>query len=507
MSNGSKPRTGFQDRKWWSNVHQSFRHKITRLYDGVRNAETGNFVSDYNAMTSALQKLVREAADEQARLRAFGGTWSFSPVAATDGRLIDTRNLNGVIRVSAASVDPAYPGDAAGLLFVQCGISILDLNKRLQDKGRCLKTSGASNGQTIAGAVSAGTHGSAIDFGAMPDFVVGLHLIVGPGRHVYLERASLPVVKASFADRLGAEHVRDDHLFDAALVSFGSFGLVHGLMIETEPLFLLEAHRKRMPLDAALRRAIGTLDFTDLALPHKPERPYHFQVVINPHNVGGGVYVTSMYKRPHRNDYTPPQPSGGLGAGDDAIAVVGALLSIAPGLTPLLANFLIENNYKEFTEPIVGTRGEIFAYTTSRRKAASMAVGVPLDQAVQALDATLDVHRRHGPFPGVFALRFVQRSGALLGFTRFDPTCVLEIDGPDTGDTREFYRQVWRGLEQAGVPFTFHWGKLHELDAAGVQAMYGDAVDRWLEARRQLLDPALREVFSSPWLAGLGLDA
>jgi len=75
---------------------------------------------------------------------------------------------------------------------------------------------------------------------------------------------------------LGAILVRDDHLFNAALVSFGSFGVIHGVVIEAEPLALLEATRKRLPLNADLRRAIRTLDLTGLALPHRGRRACSF---------------------------------------------------------------------------------------------------------------------------------------------------------------------------------------------------------------------------------------
>ena len=53
---------------------------------------------------------------------------------------------------------------------------------------------GASNGQTIVGAMSTGAHGSSFDVGAVQDYIIGMHLIVGPNRHIWLERKSAPVV-------------------------------------------------------------------------------------------------------------------------------------------------------------------------------------------------------------------------------------------------------------------------------------------------------------------------
>jgi hypothetical protein len=62
-------------------------------------------------------------------------------------------------------------------------------------------------------------------FGAMQEMVFGLHLVTGPNRHVYLERKSYPVMGPDFPESIGAEFIRDDVLFNAALVGLGSFGI------------------------------------------------------------------------------------------------------------------------------------------------------------------------------------------------------------------------------------------------------------------------------------------
>ncbi|MDZ7691665.1 MAG: hypothetical protein U5K69_11165 [Balneolaceae bacterium] len=72
------------------------------------------------------------------------------------------------------------PYDTSDLFFFQCGNTIKELAMTLSSHGKSLKTSGASNGQTIAGCISTGVHGSAIDIGAIQDYVVGINLIIGP---------------------------------------------------------------------------------------------------------------------------------------------------------------------------------------------------------------------------------------------------------------------------------------------------------------------------------------
>ena len=258
------------------------------------------------AKNSGYVALIAEAITNKKRLRALGGEWSWTKIAATNGILLNTKALNLSFHINPESVNANYNGTNEDLYFAQCGVSVQELSERLREKNRSLKTTGASNGQTIAGALSTGTHGAAFDFGAVPEFVVGLHIVVGATRHVWLERKTYPVVSASFVKKLNAELLQDDDLFNAALVSFGSFGFIHGVMMETTPLFLYEAHRIKTTNMDALYNLMQTLDFTNSFLPNGSERPYHFQVLINQYNLKEGAFVGAFYKRPFNTAYTPP---------------------------------------------------------------------------------------------------------------------------------------------------------------------------------------------------------
>ena len=492
----------------WSNKHRTFTQPIDRLYD-VWNPDVGpgGQADALAATVEALQVLIQGAIADGVRLRAIGSGWSISDVAATEGRVVNTKPLNGLFGLLEESVSARYAGEVADLTLAQCGASVAQLNEHLAGKGRSLKTQGASNGQTIVGAFSTGSHGSAIDVGAVQDYVVGLHLIVGPDRHVWLERASYPVVSERFVQRLRTELVRDDTLFNAALVSFGSFGIIHAAMIETEPVFLLEAHRTRASVGDGFRKAIGALDFSGLALPDPDVRPHHFDAVINPYDLGDGAFYTVMYKRPYRDDY--PRMKGGnwgMRPGDDFLHVVGVLSDAVPALIPKLVSGVMDARYRTFSGRW-GTIGETFSYNTIHGRASTgSALGVPLDRTNEALDLLLSITDEHGPFAGVYGLRYATGSAALLGFTRFETTCVIDLDGVDSQRTRSFFRRVWDAFDGAGIPHTFHWGKAGAFDRERVRRMYGPAVDAWLASRQTLLDEASRATFSSPFLERTGLD-
>ncbi|GAA0562167.1 FAD-binding protein [Chitinophaga japonensis] len=487
----------------WENQHETFTYNIGNRYE-LGNGD-GNAVDSYNAATRGFRELIREAVTGNGHLRGLGAGWSWTPIAATPGIILETKALNTVFTITPASVSPAYTGVQSQLFLAQCGTGIWELSAFLKSRGLSLKTSGASNGQTIAGAISTGAHGSAFDVGAVQDYVTGLHLIVGGNRHVWLERASYPVVSEHFTGLIQAELVRDDTLFNAALVSFGSFGIIHGVMIETEPLYLLEAYMQQRPLDQQLRAIMGSLDFSQATLPCGNELPYHFQVLINPYDKKKPAYVTTMYKRPYRDNYKAPvRNSKGIGPGDDAPCFIGRLTDAVPGLVPTLVNKLVAGSLSPY-EKQFGILGELFSNTTLHGKLLSAAIGVPVEQVNAVIDLLFAVNQTKGPFAGLFAFRYVKQSRALLAFTRFPYTCVIELDAAFSATTYAFYSEVWKELDRNNIPYTFHWGKVNELTPARLKKMYGDSVVQWKASRSQLMDPQALAVFTNPVIQQWGL--
>ncbi|SHL92259.1 FAD-binding protein [Mucilaginibacter sp. OK098] len=497
----------------WQNRHQTFTEDIKNLYE-LGDEPDMDALSGYNDATKGFLNMISEAIATQTPLRSLGAGWSWTKIATVNnGIMLDTKPLNTRFDVTQNSVAAGYGGDPNYLLFAQSGMSIQEIGDYLKDKNQSLKASGASNGQTIAGAIGTGIHGSAFDFGAVQECVVGIHLIVGPNRHVYLERKTAPVVSAAFISNIQAEFIQDDDLFNAALVSFGSFGVVHGVMIETEKIFLLETYMTRMPYDDSLKNIMQTLDFTNANLPCGTERPYHFAVLLNPYDMDKGAYVTTMYKRDYNNTYSPPVDNeAGIGPGDDAPAFIGLLTESIPALVPVLVNKVLgaslslskvdsQNN----PIPQFGTMGEIFNNTTLRGRLLSAAVGFSIANVNQVIQLMMSTNSSIGPFPGLFSFRFVKKTQATMGFTRFDQTCVMELDACYSSSVYNFYTQVWKMLEDNDIPFTFHWGKVNELYPARINNMYGAAVTSWQAARNQLLDPNTIKVFTNPILQQWGL--
>jgi hypothetical protein len=490
----------------WQNRHETFVEPIKDMYLLGNETNVSN-LDAYCDTTSGIQSIIKEALDKNLTLRALGSGWSWTKIATADnGIMLDTKQLNLLFPIAANSVSTSYQGEPAKLFFAQCGNGVWEISSFLQSKNLSLKTSGASNGQTIAGVIATSAHGSSIDVGAVQDFVVGLHIIVSPTRHVYLERKSAPVVSDAFASKIQAELVRDDALFNAALVSFGSFGIVHGVMIETTDLFLLEAHMQRMPYNNSLKGIMETLDFSNANLPNGNERPFHFSSYLNPYDIDGGAFVTTMYKRTYRKNYTPPRTNpGGIGPGDDAPCFIGKLTDVIPALVPTLVNKILGANLVPYSGE-VGTLREIFSNTTLHGKLMSAAIGIPVGEVNKVAALLLDLNKSKGPFSGLFAFRYIKKTPATLGFQRFPFTSICELDGTFSNKTLEFYHAAWEMLEKEKIPFTFHWGKMNELSPARIANMYGNDANAWMSARNKLLKPDGMKVFTNSILKQWGLD-
>jgi hypothetical protein len=517
----------------WENAHQNFKHHFRRgaSYD-LRIEGTTTRLSDYNKMTASLQWLIGNAVETNSPIRAMGNNWSFSPVAMCDGGMIATKGLNLTFKLGNSSLAPAYLATGKtkdDLMFVQCGTTISYLNDTLEIRSsprRSIRASGGSNGQTLAGATSTGTHGGGLFTGAVHDTVLGLHLVTGKNTHVWLERESAPVASDEFVRALGATPIRNDAVFNAAIVSFGSFGIIHGMLIETEPLFLLQEYRfDNVIYSEKLTAALAILDIPALRklLPGLPmdsptTRLYHLEINLNPFkfeadNAEKGIYVRTFYKVPCPSDYVPNHDplASERTYSNDLTGIISQVLDAAgPVIDKHIIGPLVNALFKSgmrAAAPAPQTIGEIFRYTRFRGQIASAAFAIDTKDIRPVLAEIMAVNKVN-PFAGGIALRFVKGTPATIGFTRFKNTAVVEMDGIDAPLTRKFFEAVWNRLEKAGLPYTLHWGKLNfVLNEQRVQQMYGvEKVRSWKACREALLDGPTRRIFTNDFMKRCGLD-
>ncbi len=131
-------------------------------------------------------------------LKAIGSGWSDSGAEVDDSttHVINTDLLTGILSSTSISNPPtalipfALKDDlqprARYFVEVKAGTKVHDLNclldamKDSNGVGLAMRTLGGSNGQSIAGAISTGTHGADVNMQPIADSIYAIHL-VGPG--------------------------------------------------------------------------------------------------------------------------------------------------------------------------------------------------------------------------------------------------------------------------------------------------------------------------------------
>lgn len=497
----------------WRNWHDTsdVGGRVERFFT-PRNDWRGNTQVDpsrrFEPGLRALQAIVRRAEAQQKRVRAIGSGWSLSPVAFVSDYLVNTARLSDwSIGLTPASVVPELAALAPRIVFAQCGTSISTLNTGLEQRGLALPTAGASNGQTIAGAISTGTHGSAHSVGGLHDRVLALHVVAEGGRGYLIQRASRRAVTRAYSDWLGAELREDDELFHAVLVGFGSFGIIHAVIFEASELYLLGRYVKQFDY-AQIRQAACTHDISGLALAAGQPEPYHIEFVINPYLRGagqGGAFARIHYL--HRHAHGAPLPVLPIAGGEsmrsrDLVSMIAVGSEVAPALIPTLLQDQIQQGLDPTHGKVIqGTPGQTFCDSNRTGGGTSLELGVPLTHVGAALDAIFSVTDAH-VFGAPVALRYVRGSDALLAFTCFAPlTCAIEMPGIDSPRAREGHRRIEAALAARRVPHTYHWGQALPASPAVIRAGFGEErVARWLAARRAFLSPSGRRMFSNPML-------
>ncbi|MEO5681608.1 MAG: FAD-binding protein [Chitinophagaceae bacterium] len=500
----------------WDNYHFNGPFSARILHDIATDRDIVLLINRYNDCARDIQSLIKECSDLGEGLRAFGSSWSLSNIAQHADRMLFTGRLNIKKEITDNLLDAASGYKAENLFLFQCGITVKEISEYLLRKGKSLKTCGASNGQTIAGAISTGVHGSAIDVGSIQDGVAGLQLIIGPGVKdvIYLERETKPALTEDFAKSINARLIRSDKLFNAALVGLGSFGVIHGVVMEAEDIFLLKRYVKKIKRADALQLA-KNLDFANAVFKVAEEvqpdgtvtRPYHYKLYINPYKPQEDFVGEIIYKKPYRSNYPNPLPFIKKSIFKDIPSWVAEFAAKHKRLIPLILEALKTEAFPKVDDTVEGTLGEIFWDTSQSSAAFGCGFGIAITDTEKALDLFIGLMRDQGPIPGILSMRFVKGTEATVGFTKFATTCILEVDGiPWTANDNmigldAFLTFVIKAFKENDINFTLHWGKnapwaFPEL----MNTMYGKACEEWINMRSVLLSEKMGKVFSNDFL-------
>ena len=462
-----------------------------------------------------------------ATLRTIGSTWSLSSLIEPGDIVLDPANFTFIERVPAEFFTQGYQERSGGgfvPLFVEGGVQIGALNRRLgTDLRLALQTSGAADGQRIAGALATGTHGAALQVGALHDTVLGLYLVVAPNQAIFVQSGSAQFASSEIAPWLEEQtgiptrHAADDTLFRAALVALGSLGVVFGVVLEATPLYRLKfKNLARAHDDAAVWQAIRTLDTSPLH-PETVLHPYHFNVTMHPYPQAGapGLLATVMWKLP-AGDTPFDSPLASIPrASTDLLSLVGGLTQALGGpLTAPLEHAVLQRMISAQLHPHDGTGdgfpGNLFGPTSLPPGAGAstelVVDHVDSERALELVFQTLAERANRGDFLlGAIGVRFVPQTQAFLGMNVNAMNTYIELPSIRNDRVLSIYQGLWDAFEQAGIPYTCHWGQQTGMNEARLRRYFGGRVDAWKSARARLLDPVGQHVFAAALLRDVGL--
>lgn len=498
----------------WTSVHGTVNQNAVRIaYPKNLDANGVPPTSDpWRAGLDALLQLVGDAKAANATLLPMGSAWSLSDVlrASPTGWRVVTTYLNHIpfIGLKPSHMATGSTFTRQRLVFAQAGCTVLRVLEALVPHGLTVPTMGSSCGQTLGGCLSTGTHGSAVNYGPMPTMVRGIHLVTNENKSVWLEPKTHPAVSDAFCKHLNATPIRDDDRFNAALVAFGTMGIVHGYLLEVEPLFLLRRTFRGSNL-ATLAGKIGRnngvfqIDASVVA-PDSPDTLYHFEIVCDPNDLDDDVVLNVMHRVGSNVGayFWRPDAAVTRSIGDDALHDIGRL----PPWLGIVSNGLIRRKVRDlFAElyPLdppnvkVGILPEMFSRNEVPQGGHSADIGVDANNWLAAFKSVLRVIRgRTRAHAGLVSARFVPASEATLAFTAFPVTCAIELPAVNEAETLQLYRDIWKALQDDGIAYTLHWGQACEFGVRHVTAMYGASrVQAWRAARNALLGPTERPIF------------
>jgi sugar-1,4-lactone oxidase-like protein len=407
-----------------------------------------------------LVAIVRRAGAEGMKVRAVGAGHSGSEVAVSDGgHLVRLDRYDRVVSVDAEAMR----------VTVQAGVRLGDLNDHLAGHGLALTNLGSIADQTLAGAISTGTHGTGLRYGAIDQQVVAMTLVTAGGELLTLNAR------------------RESDVLLAARVGLGSLGIISTLTVQCVPSFDMAVSTECVSFDDALAGldSLVTADHSRLWWFPNTDAIQVWRA----RRVGGDEGAGRVGKPPTERTSSGTVHELGLWA-----------TSFVPALTPVL-NRRLQRHFYSGSGEARGRSDHLLTFPITMRQRV-LEFGIPIEHASAALRRLRDAITRNGlTAHSPVEVRFAPANDAWLSMAFGRDTCYIGVIvyrpfGRSIAHERYFRATDALMTEFGGRP---HWGKVHFHDAAALRRLYPEW-DRF-QALRRRLDP--KGMFLNRHLAGL----
>jgi L-gulono-1,4-lactone dehydrogenase len=386
----------------------------------------------YPRGTDEIASVVQAAASDGRKVKAVGSGHSFTGVA---------RPVDGGVQIALdRHADLIGLDSATGRVTVQAGMPLHRLNHLLAEAGLAMTNLGDIDRQTVAGALSTGTHGTGARFGGLATQIRGLELVLPDGSLLRCSPTEQPDV------------------FGPARIGLGALGVVSTVTLQAEPAFPMRAEETSMRLDEVLARFDEFADTTD-----------HFEFYWFPHT------DWALVKRNTRlAPGSPVQPLSARRAwwDDEFLSnrVFGALVGLGRWAPPLVRPLNRVSARALGSRTFVDRSDRVFV-SPRRVRFLEMEYAVPRSAAVEMINRVrrmIDDAGRPIAFP--IEVRVAAADDIPLSTASGRDSCYVAVHSPVGVDHKPYFADVEKiAGSYGGRP---HWGKLHGLDAVRLQELY-----------------------------------
>jgi L-gulono-1,4-lactone dehydrogenase len=390
-----------------------------------------------------LAEAVGTAAAAGRRVSVVGSGHSFTEAAMTDGVMLRIEALRGVL-----DADPS-----SGLVRVGAGTVLADLNEELAGLGLAMENLGDIDRQTIAGAISTGTHGTGARLRNISAQVERMELVLADGSVRELGTATHP------------------ELLRAARVGVGALGAISAVTLRCVPAFVLERVDTPRPREEVLDSFQQLADAND-----------HFELFTFP-------YADNALVLERNRTDSPPRPRGRLGAFLNDVVLenwaLGALSATGrafPARIPALSRLAGRLASGSRT---IDRSDRVFA-NDRRVRFTEMEYGVPREHGPEAARRVIEWVRSNR-YPVFFPIEMRVAAGddASLSPSHERDTAYIAVHQYRRMEWRPYFEAVEEIMDSyGGRP---HWGKRHFQTATTLAPRY----PAWAEYQRARdeLDP------------------
>ena len=456
--------------------------------------------------------VVRNAQSAGQRVHASGSRWSFSDCAMTTDCVAETRSLFRDLDTVQRALLPG-PGQSMQLHHVEAGVTIGNLYRQLDHKGMALETMGGASGQTLAGAISTGTHGADKHLPPLADSVLAIHLVGLDGTQYWIEPTTgitdPDLVLAHVAPGVTRQNIiYDDRRFNACLVALGCMGVIYAVVLRVRGAYDL----------VETTTATTWRQFRHAGPTHISDPATRFlQVLLNPYRDSNSENLCLMTTRTESAPTAPAnRPTGNVRRAVESMIgqlSLGALLTLTvhhvfddEGLLPeqrlakivqgilthapdqrgvLTANYsaimteawpqetfqgasfsVMDLDYSRSTPPSPLGYSMELSFPAIDPASGGLGFADFADRLIGIVNAATDTF-----FTGYISMRISGATRASLGMQQWNPTCSIEISTVQgVAGLPELLTRLYRaGMDSGALP---HWGQMIDLGTPSHASKY-----------------------------------